>query len=253
MRPHSHSITRDFEFLAAINHTLMKPILGSFVCSAAAALLLAANSASAQIYTEVGDAGQTTGTAQASAISQNGTIFGSLSSINDADVFRLTITNTATIMFSTVNALTGASGGAGGLDTQLFLFTSTGLPVVGNDDANGFTLQSTLPAGNSYFASLSAGTYYIAISLSGNDPVNSVNQLLFMASADPTSLRGPASGVNPQTLNGFDSAASNGPFGSYQIDVGVVPEPSTWALCGLGVSFLLLLTTRRRRAVAVRK
>lgn len=212
----------------------------------AIALLLCTTSVlNAQIYTESGDAGGNQAGAQASGLTQAGTIFGSLGTINDADVFSLTITNTMTIMFSTVNALTGTSGGAGGLDTQLFLFTSSGQPVFANDDANGLTVQSTLPAGNNFLATLAAGTYYIAISLSGNDPVNLNNQLVFLSSADPTAVRGPASGTSPTNWNGFDNNAAGGPNGSYQIDISAVPEPSTIALYILGVAALFCAPFKR--------
>lgn len=209
-----------------------------------AALLLVSGEASAQVYTEMGDAGQTQGTAQNSSITQSGTIFGTISDINDADVFSLTITNTTTIAFSTVNALTEASD----LDTQLFLFTSAGLPVVANDDdASGLYVQSTLPAGNSFLATLGAGTYYIGISLSGNDPINSNGQLVFTTgNGDSTALRGPASGLNPTNWNTFDSNNFNGPTGAYQIDITSVPEPSTVALYAIGALALLLIGAKRK-------
>jgi hypothetical protein len=203
----------------------------------------------AQIYNEqFGDAGQTLGTAQNSGITQTGTIFGQISGINDADVFRITITNTATISFSTLNALTAANGGAGGMDTQLFLFTSTGLPVYANNDANGLTVQSFLPAGNSFLATLSAGTYYLAISLSGNDPINLNSQLVFATGATTTSIRGPASSINPTTWNTFDNAASFAQNGQYEIDI--IPEPSTVALYAVGAIVLAGAGLRRRIAAA---
>ncbi len=224
----------------------MKKSILTISTSALTALLLICDQASAQTYTETGDAGQTQGTAQASGLTQSGMIFGTLSSVNDADVFSLTITNTSTISFSTANTLTGTSGGLGGLDTELFLFTSAGVPVFANDDTDGFTLQSTLPSGNNLLASLNAGTYYIAVSLSGNDPVNSVNQLVFASDPDPKAVRGPASGTNPKNFSGFDSGAFGGPNGSYEIDVTSVPEPSSVALYLLGALLLLGLGLKRR-------
>jgi hypothetical protein len=217
------------------------------VTASLAALLLVSGEASAQVYTETGDAGQTQATAQASGLTQSGTILGTLSDINDADVFSLTITNTSTISFSTVNMLTELSGGIG-LDTQLFLFTSAGLPVVANDDdPSGLYVQSTIPAGNSFLATLGAGTYYIGISLSGNDPINSSGQLVFTTgNGDTTALRGPASGINPANWNTFDSANLNGPSGDYEIDITSVPEPSTVALYAFGALALLLISAKRK-------
>ncbi len=216
------------------------------IASGFVAMLLAGGEATAQTFTEVGDAGQTQGSAQATALTQSGTIFGSINSVNDADVFSLVISNTSTVQFSTVNTLTGTSGGLGGLDTELFLFTSAGIPIFANDDANGFSLQSFLPAGNSLLTTLTAGTYYVAISLSGNDPVNTVNQLVFATASDTTSLRGAASGTSPKNWSGFDSGAFSGPTGAYQIDISVVPEPSTIALYAVGLLLMLLAAARRK-------
>lgn len=226
----------------------MKKYISAIIVSLAA--FAAPISLHAQIYHEqFGDAGQTLGTAQNSGITQSGTIFGQISGINDADVYQITITNTSTISFSTLNALTAANGGAGGMDTQLFLFTSTGLPVYANDDANGNSLQSFLPAGNSLLATLSPGTYYLAISLSGNDPINLNSQLVFATGAT-TSIRGPASSINPTTWNTFDNAASFAQNGQYEIDILSVPEPSIVALYLTGAVVLLGVMLRRRTAAA---
>ena len=226
----------------------MKKYISAVIVSLVA--FVAPISLHAQIYNEqFGDAGQTLGTSQNSGITQSGTIFGQISGINDADVYRITITNTSTISFSTLNALTAANGGAGGMDTQLFLFTSTGLPVFANDDATGFTVQSLLPAGNSLLATLSAGTYYLAISLSGNDPINLNSQLVFATGAT-TSIRGPANSINPTTWNTFDGAASFAQNGQYQIDIISVPEPSTVALYAVGAVVLLGVALRRRTTAA---
>ncbi len=215
-----------------------------------AATLLASVSARAQIYTESGDAGQTPGAAQATGINQasNQTmrILGNISGINDADVFSLTLTLPAQIQFSTVNALTAGSGGAGGLDTALFLFTSSGAPIFTNDDASGTTLQSTLPSGSSFTMTLAPGTYLIAISLSGNEPMNSSGQLVFASSAQTTSLRGPAPGLNPAVFSNFNNGASFAQSGNYQIDItAAVPEPSTVSLLA-GAALLGVIAYRKR-------
>lgn len=215
----------------------------AFVAVVASAPLLRA-----QIYTELGDAGQTPGTAQNTGFTQPGsggqfTIFGSILGANDADVYRINLTTPGLFSASTVNALTAASGGAGGLDTQLFLFDSLFRPVMANDDANGLTLQSTLPAGSLFTASLGAGTYYIAISLSGNDPININNQLVF-ATGLSTSLRGMASGINPASFSDFDSQASFAQTGAYQINIFNVPETGSTLILALG-AFGALVVVRR--------
>lgn len=192
----------------------------------------------AQTFNESPDAGQTPATAQNSGLTQSSsvggavTILGSISGINDADVFRLTITLPTQIQFSTVNTLTANSGGAGGLDTALFLFTNAGAPIFTNDDANGMVLQSTLPSGTTFTTTLAPGTYLLSISLSGNEPTNSSGQLVFASDANPGAVRGPAPGLNPGVFNNFNNGASFAQSGNYQIDITTmaVPEPSTISL-----------------------
>ncbi len=228
-----------------------------FLIGYCGAVVLAASSVSGQVYTEVGDAGQTLGTAQATGATSGSnltTILGNLSGINDADLFRFTITAPTTFSASTVNTVTMTSG----LDTALFLFNALGAPIYTNDDANGMSLQSTLPGGTSFTMTLSAGTYYLGISLSGNEPVNLSNQLLFAGypGGDTTAVRGPASGLNPSTLSNFNSNASFAENGAYQINLtssataAAVPEPSAIALGAVAASALLLLGKRRRSKTA---
>jgi len=175
-------------------------------------------------------------------------IFGSISGINDADVFSLTLNSPSTVQFSTINALTSASGGAGGLDTELFLFKSNGAPIYCNDDATGATVQSRLPANTPFTMSLSAGTYLIGISLSGNEPVNSNNQLVFATNSDPKAVRGPALGINPGVFSNFDSFASFAQSGNYEIDITTVPEPSSILLSLAGGVFFAGWVRKRRAA-----
>lgn len=224
----------------------LRPLLGI-----AGALLLATAPSYGQIYNEIGDAGQTLGGAQSTGVVSGNsltTIFGTLSGQNDADLFVFMITAPTTFSASTMNTLTMTSG----LDTALFLFNSMGVPIYTNDDANGTTVQSTLPAGTSFTMTLSPGTYYLGISLTGNEPMNSNGQLLFapFPGGNSTAVRGPASGLNPNTLANFTSG-SFAQTGGYQIDLtssatSAVPEPSTTALVAASVAGLFLVWKRRQ-------
>jgi PEP-CTERM motif len=205
----------------------------------------------AQTYSEAGDAGQTLGTAQYTGAT-NGqsllTISGTLSGINDADLYYLTITAPTTFSASTVGGST--------LDTVLFLFGANGVPIYANDDASGLSLQSTLPAGSSFTMTLSAGTYLLGISLSGNEPINLNGQLLFAGNGgNSTAVRGPAGGINPNTLSNFNNGASFSENGPYSITLAsaataAVPEPSTVAL-GLVAAGVFAAWKSRSRKVAV--
>lgn len=224
----------------------MKRIIGSLFAVAASIALV--NSASAITWIEVPDAGQSVATAQTPTPPNQtlGNIFGSLSSATDVDIFTIFISNPAVFSATTVLGTTAL------LDTQLFLFNSSGNPVYMNDDdAGGGTIQSTLPAGNA-LGPQTAGIYYLAISLSDNEPVNFNNQLLF-ALGSTTSIRGPNAVANPKTLFNWDSSGvvPGSTFGAYQINLtgaSTVPEPSIIALCAIGTIGILRIARRRRQS-----
>jgi len=223
--------------------------LGMAVCA------LAATPAQAVDFTESGDAGQTLATAQTTTGAAGAliNIFGSLSATDDADLFLINITNPGSFSAMTVSL------GGDDLDTQLFLFTLSGAPVFANDDAaSGTTLLSALPAGNA-FGPVAAGLYYIGVSLSGYDPVNLANQLLF-ATGLTTDTRGPASGLQPATLDGF-SGDGFGPSGAYHIrftgaavgsvtTLPAVPEPSSVLMLLAGGALVAAQWARRSRRSA---
>jgi hypothetical protein len=226
-------------------HTTKKTITAAF---AAVVLSLATVSGRAQVFTETGDAGDTLATfattGSSGALTEiDGTIFGG----SDVDLFVISITDTSLFSASTVNATTT-------IDTQLYLFTLSGTAVVGNDDASALSFQSTIPAGS--LSLLSPGTYILAISLAGNNPINASSQLLFTGyGADTTAILTGATGVNPTTLSGFDGFTYFDEAGSYSISltgaaVSAVPEMSTTAL-GFGLVTLAGSLWLRRRQTPV--
>lgn len=213
----------------------------------------AAGVARAATYAEVGDSGQTLGSAQGTGINNTTSltsIFGSISGGADADLFRITITAPTTFSASTVNAVTMGSN----IDTALFLLNSAGAAIYTNDDASGQSFQSTLPAGSSFTLSLNPGTYYLGISLSGNEPINSNGQLLFAGfpSGDTTAVRGPAGGINPNSLANFSGNAFFPESGVYEISLSsvatAVPEPSAFHLALAAFAVFLIRRKRARRA-----
>jgi hypothetical protein len=222
----------------------MKRIIGSLFAVAASIALV--SSASAVTWIESGDAGQSIATSQNTLPPGQplSNIFGSFLSTTDVDIFTISITNPAAFSATTVVGTNQL------FDTTLFLFDSNGRPVYMNDDAaGGSTIQSTLSAGSA-LGPLTAGIYYLAISLSDNEPVNFANQLLFAPGSLSTDLRGPNPIATGPLFNWDSSAvAANSPFGVYQINLTgamTVPEPSTIALCALGTFGILRIARRRK-------
>ncbi|HEY1768704.1 MAG TPA: DVUA0089 family protein [Chthoniobacterales bacterium] len=220
---------------------------------AAACLLWVTAPANAQSYTEVIDAGQTLATAASTGIAgvPLTSIVGTISTSIDADLFAITITSTTS--FSAV-----ASSNAG-IDTSLFLFNSAGVPIMANDDSSNSSLQAALPAGNSLLMTLTAGTYYIGISLSGNEPINLNSQLLFTLDQPTTKVRGMAANLNPQTESNFDGATYYPETGDYTITLSatqgainpnLIPEPSSFVMLVLGAGVAVCLSRLRTKRQA---
>lgn len=222
-------------------------------CLLGCVILICATSLQAQAFAEVGDAGQTLATAQATGLggAALSVITGTISAGSDADLFRISITSPTTFSATTT------FGGFTALDTALFLFNSAGAPIYTNDDASGSSTQSTLPAGGSFTMTLAPGTYYLGISLSGNEPINSNTQLLFAGfpNGDTTAVRGPAGGISPSALSTFNGNTSFAEVGTYRIDLtgaaaaSGVPEPSTLISLAVGASFFALAKRRRSRGL----
>ncbi len=221
---------------------------------AAALFLAASTSVSAQAYVENPDAGQTVATASFTGplnfvplIAISGNLPPSAGVSVDVDFFLITINNPAAFSASTANVFTTA-----GMDTQIFLLTLMGVPIILNDDAaSGTTLASTIPAGS---LNIGANTYILGISLNGIDPATAAGQLLF-ANGLSTDLRGP----NPFLTGPLGSFVDQGfanTGGAYQINLtGVtavaVPETST-VLAGLfALAALGFVWIRRNRTPAL--
>jgi hypothetical protein len=221
------------------------------------ALALAAPAAAGPIGTtwvEDGDAGQLPSTAQVVGGTGLGgpltAIIGTISNPNDVDMYLIRITDPAHFSATTVNQ-PGTL-----LDTQLFLFTSTGLGIEANDDTATTLagLRSTLtPVPNLTVG----GDYLLAISAFNVDPLAPGMLRLFL---EPEETISPVFGlpVGPDFSQGGSqpvaswTANPTGNFGTYQIALSgaeFTPEPGSVLLFGLGLAGLGGLAWRRRKSV----
>lgn len=142
------------------------------------------------------------------------------------DMYMLEIDRPSLLEFST-------AGGAGGasFDTQLFLFRSFGNPanpfaraLLGNDDAapgnSGSRLGQTANDGSDFIL-LTPGTYFLAISGAGTDPIG----------ADGLLWTGLAPGVvgygNERTLTGWQGTGATGDYTILVSGATGVPAPAT--------------------------
>lgn len=228
---------------------------------AAMVMGLAGATASAQTWTESGDAPDgpipfqdTTGVGPLMSI------MGSIDRPNGdhVDTYCINITDPSVFMAST----SATFGGAAAFDSRLWLWNANGGLVVANDDTPagaGGGLASTLSDPSTYAAltgggvvaptatiSITPGRYLLSISTYANDPEDSGGFDLASLGSDFDALHGPAAGVGA-----FDhwENFSDADAGAYTIALrGAtfcnVPTTGVAGLMGMGLG---LLGVRRRR------
>lgn len=196
----------------------------------ATALLLSAGVASATTYNEIGDAGQTVGTAQ---IVADGTtsISGTLSYPYDVDLYGFSLDATTSLVID------GLGWAQSGIDSNLILFDGLGHGIEGDDDGGSSTLESRISI------TLAAGSYLIAF---GDNNIGARN------STGGTIIHNDSGyvGLTSDTLAYFDAYGNS--TGTYTINFSeavsapAVPLPAGFPLllAGLGAFGFM----RRRKA-----
>ncbi|MCW5766971.1 MAG: hypothetical protein KIT68_13460, partial [Phycisphaeraceae bacterium] len=176
----------------------------------ALALFLAAGTAQAQVWNETanggGDAGELTGTAQVTALvsSTLSSIVGTLSAGTDGDMYKIQICDFANFSASLV-------GGAS-FDSQLFLFSETGLGVLHNDDTG--TPQSAIDnLGGQITAN---GQFFIAVTSYNRDPLTDAAQLIW----NNTPFTGVRAPDGPGAAAAVGSWSGGGGSGAYTLTLG---------------------------------
>lgn len=171
---------------------------------AAAALL--GGIANGQTWTESGDApdllpGQETqGSGALTQIDGN-------HNANDADLYKITITDAASFMATTT--------GGTSLDTQLFLFDANGMGVSHDDDDPNGGLQSRITG---QFVP-GPGIYYLAISTWNMDP-NSAGGLIWNSSPFNIERQPDGPGAGSPLLNWAAGGATAGPYSIFLTGAG---------------------------------
>lgn len=152
-------------------------------------------------------------------ITGDNTIDGSLSATPfDDDLFAISLQSGSKLAVS-VNDPT--------LDTQLFLFNTGGFGLTGNDDSGNLAFNPSFS-----FTASTNGVYYLGITGSNYDPVDSAGNFIF---SDNTT--GNFSVTSVESLAGWalrDPLGLSPVFGNYTIKVNItppttsVPEPSAF-------------------------
>lgn len=211
------------------------------IWTTAAVLGLVSSAAAGPIWCESFgpfDAGPTTGTAQETqGVGPLGGIDGELNGPGDLeDVYEITIP-AGTTLFRAHTDVAGIAGFLSTFDTQLFLFDVNGFGVLANNDQTGTgKLGSEI-----VLTGPPSGTYYLAISGFGRDPV-SAGGLIFQIVGDEISPPDGPGGALPL----LDWAGDGEQFGTYFItlegaEFADVPAP------GAALMLAGLLVARRRR------
>jgi hypothetical protein len=161
----------------------------TFILPALASLALLSLAPAANAADEVGDAGDLPATAQDLTGAAVESINGTFSEGTDIDMYRVCLDGGGSFSASTV--------GGTAVDTQLFLFDSSGRGVYSNDDESEGVVQSLLPSGHALTPS-AQGEYLLAVGVYNLDPQSSDGEegSIFPALAEVVGPTGPG-GADP--------------------------------------------------------
>ena len=213
---------------------------------AAASLSLVGNT-QAQTYAGGNTAGNLPATAEVvpgiAGVTYNvisGTTFAT-NAIYNAEMYEITLAVPEGFTASTTKFVAGANN----FDDQLFLFNSSGVGVLANDDAAGGGDEASLSTGTTLLA---PGNYYLLIAGSGNYPVDSTGHLIFPNYTDGTTdPSGTYAAESTLPITGYTGNSNEG--GNYDIALTItpqiIPEPGSVAAVLAGLSGLAFVFRSR--------
>jgi hypothetical protein len=213
-------------------------------------LSLLVNPAHAVDWTEVGDAGQLLNTAQEpTGDGRLRNIYGTLSTNNDVDLYKLYISNPATFS-AAVNSTSG------NLDSALVLFNEGGYALYGNDDAMLGSSNAGLPAGNAH-GPQAQGWYHLAVIPLGTPPVSgngfTPDRYMFPNVSSPyTQILTPTGPGGASSLTGWaplgDGTTINEEYRLRLsgVQAAPIPEPESYAMLLAGLGLIGTMVRRRK-------
>lgn len=213
-------------------------------------LSLLVNPAHAVDWTEVGDAGQLLSTAQQpKGDDRLRNIYGTISTNNDVDLYKLYISNPTT--FSAA-----VSSTSGNLDSALVLFNEGGYALYGNDDAMLGSRNAGLPAGNAH-GPQAAGWYHLAVIPLGTPPVSgnsfTPDHYMFPNVSSPyTQILTPTGPGGASLLTGWaplgDGTTINEEYRLRLsgVQAAPIPEPESYAMLLAGLGMIGTMVRRRK-------
>jgi hypothetical protein len=183
--------------------------------TALAILSLLALAPAATAADEQGDAGDLPATAQDLTGAAVSTINGTVASSSDIDMYRVCVDGGGTFSASSV--------GGTAVDTQLFLFDSSGRGVYANDDERDGVVQSLLPAGHE-LTPRARGEYLLAVGAYNTDPLAGSSQIF----GPGTEVVGPTGPGGAQPISGWGGRPGGpGPYTLVLTGASCAPAPDT--------------------------
>lgn len=156
------------------------------------------------------------------------------------DMYLIQIVTPSTFFARTIDSTT--PNGFTDFDTQLWLFDTAGLGLLGNDNSASITTLSELtsvPSDGSP-ALVTPGFYYLAISGAGSAPVSGGGSIFSFGT--PTELSGPDGPGGLSAISGWDLPGATGRYTIELRGVNFAPAPGALAVLAMG-----FLGSRRRR------